>query len=410
MHSWKERIKISIGHTLEIYDIAVYAAIAFYVGKNFFPESAFGDNASWYVWMTFALRFFARPIGGIVIGMLADKHGRRAALMLSSSLTGVATLIMACLPSYEQIGILAPCLFVLMQMFQTFSFGGEHPTTTVYLLENAQKNQYARLGILLSGVSFLTVVVAFGIIFLMKMFFTEAQMIDFGWRIPLIIGLLNIVFCFYVRFRLSESKNFQSSKGFKVQPLATFKIFFMIIPTSIIFYGNAISSKMLVSNLVQDPILQSGLPVALNILFFVACCVAGFLIDRYSNCMKSLKVNYLLMIVFSIPIYALQDLNHVGALIVSQLCITCFAAVSMCGTMPVIFEQTSLKDRIATIGLGTNVGVVLFGGFAPFCINYLSQYGQAYVGLIMSFGGLCFFVALALDKYAQTQSQRTQTA
>ena len=124
MLTWKKRFGLAIAHGFEFYDIALYSAIIIYISHNFFPYSYFGEKSLFITMMIFSTRFIARPIGGFIIGVYADKYGRKKALIITSSLTGVATCSMACLPTYDHIGLLAPLLFFITQLMQCFAFGG----------------------------------------------------------------------------------------------------------------------------------------------------------------------------------------------------------------------------------------------------------------------------------------------
>jgi MHS family proline/betaine transporter-like MFS transporter len=123
-----------IGNVLEWFDYAVYGYFASNIASQFFPTS--DPIAGQYLtWGTFALGFFARPIGSIVLGRVGDRIGRRALLTLSISLIGGATLILGLLPTYEQIGLAAPLLLMTMRVIQGFSLGGEFTGSMVYTTE-----------------------------------------------------------------------------------------------------------------------------------------------------------------------------------------------------------------------------------------------------------------------------------
>jgi MHS family proline/betaine transporter-like MFS transporter len=123
-----------IGNVLEWFDFAVYGYFASNIGHQFFPKS---DPAvqTFLAYATFALGFFARPIGSIVLGRVGDRIGRKALLTLSIALMGGATLVLGLLPTYDQVGILAPILLMLMRVLQGISLGGEFTGSMVYTTE-----------------------------------------------------------------------------------------------------------------------------------------------------------------------------------------------------------------------------------------------------------------------------------
>tara|TARA_B100001094_G_C18190952_1_gene807205 strand:+ start:1022 stop:2251 length:1230 start_codon:yes stop_codon:yes gene_type:complete len=398
MHTWKKRMGVAVGHTLEYYDLAVYSALSVYISQIFFPQYAFGKYAYLYVWVTIALRYLIRPLGGFIIGSYADKYGRRATLIVTSFIMGLATLVMASLPDYNTIGIWAPCLFILMQLIQAFSFGGEYPTTIAFLMENAHKKEYARIGTILGGTPFISVIFSLFIVFLVQLNLTETEMLDFGWRIPLLIGLFNITFSYYFKVQLLESRDFKASQKTSIQPWAVLRIFLIVGPLFVIFYGNSVSSKMLIEQVTSDPELRAYLPILFNFIYVIAICVIGFLIDKYSDCYTVLKKNYLCMIIFAIPVYALQSVGSVSSLIVSQVFITLFTSITLCASNPICFLQTEMKNRTTSLALGINLGAAFFGGTTPLMIQYLSLKGLVYVGALMAFVPILFFIAMCIQK------------
>ena len=405
MNQWKKRLGVSLAHGFEYYDIAVYTAIQYYVAINFFPETAFGEHAGLFAWFPFILRFLARPFGGFFVGAYADRYGRRAALIFTSALTGGATLAMALLPTYDTVGLVAPCLFFIMQLLQAFCFGGENPAAMAYLLEDAKKNEQARIGGLLWGMPLVAIALSLSLIALVESFLSEAQMISYGWRIPVFIGVVNIAISYYFRIKLVESNKFSSSKKVGVDSLSAIQAFILYVPTTILFYGNSLASKSLIAEFTTDDSLRTILPIVFNLVFFIACCVLGFIIDRTIGCKKALTRIYPMVIVLSVPVYALQTIDHWLALTVSQLVITLFVATSVSATPSVIFNKTSEKYRITTMGLGINLGVVLVGAFMPMMVSILSAYNQAYVGAMMSFGGLFYFLSFLFEKRLQRKTE-----
>src|SRR5512146_2200846 len=125
-----------IGNVLEWFDFAVYGYFASDIGRQFFPQTdEFARQLATFG--TFALVFFARPVGSLVLGYVGDRIGRRALLTLSIALMGGATLLLGLLPTYAQIGLAAPLLLMLMRVIQGFSLGGEFTGSMVYTTEGA---------------------------------------------------------------------------------------------------------------------------------------------------------------------------------------------------------------------------------------------------------------------------------
>ncbi|MGH9810813.1 MAG: MFS transporter, partial [Terriglobia bacterium] len=133
-------IATSIGNALEWYDIAVYGYFAVYISRAFFPNS---DPAISLLLTlgTFGLSFITRPLGGVILGTYADRHGRKASLMVSIVLMTFGTLAIAFMPTYERIGILAPVAVLVARLIQGFSAGGEFGSSTAFLVEHAPERR-----------------------------------------------------------------------------------------------------------------------------------------------------------------------------------------------------------------------------------------------------------------------------
>src|ERR1700744_6715616 len=125
----------SIGNALEWYDITIYGYFAVYLSKAFFPNDD-QTTALLLTFGTFGLRYLARPVGGVLLGAYADRHGRKASLLISIVLMTLGTLTVAVMPSYGTIGILAPIMVLLARLVQGFSAGGEFGSSTAFLVEH----------------------------------------------------------------------------------------------------------------------------------------------------------------------------------------------------------------------------------------------------------------------------------
>src|ERR1700749_3643616 len=128
-------VATSLGNALEWFDISVYAYFAVYLSKAFFP-AADSTTSLLLTFGTFALTFLARPIGGLMLGTYADRHGRKASLLLSITMMTCGTLAVGCMPSFGQIGVLAPLLVIVARLVQGFSAGGEFGSSTAFLVEH----------------------------------------------------------------------------------------------------------------------------------------------------------------------------------------------------------------------------------------------------------------------------------
>src|ERR1700678_2771777 len=199
-------VATSIGNALEWYDITLYGYFALYVSKAFFPNDD-PTTSLLLTFGTFGLAFLVRPIGGVVLGAYADRYGRKASLMISIMLMTVGTSVIALMPAYETIGILAPISVLAARLVQGFSAGGEFGSSTAFLVEH----QPERRGFIASwqfasqGLSNL-LASAFGVG--LTAWMTPADLTAWGWRIPFLFGVLIGPIGIYIRNHLDETPEF----------------------------------------------------------------------------------------------------------------------------------------------------------------------------------------------------------
>lgn len=212
----RERLKAiiggSTGNLVEWYDWYAYAAFTLYFAPHFFPSQ---DRTAQLLSAAgiFAVGFLMRPIGAWLMGVYADRHGRKSGLTLSVALMCAGSLLIAVTPGYETIGVAAPLLLVLARLMQGLSIGGEYGASATYLSEMAGKNRRG----FFSSFQYVTLIagqlVAICVLLVLQAVLSEAQLDAWGWRIPFFIGGGLAVIVFWLRRGLAETQSFAVAKA-----------------------------------------------------------------------------------------------------------------------------------------------------------------------------------------------------
>lgn len=203
----------SIGNLVEWYDWYAYSAFSIYFAPVFFPES----NSTAQLLNTagiFAVGFLMRPLGGWLFGSLADRVGRKFSMTLSVLLMSLGSLLIALTPSYESIGVLAPILLLVARLLQGLSVGGEYGTSATYLSEMATAKHRG----FYSSFQYVTLIggqlIALGIqLAMQKLFLTDEQMHEWGWRVPFFIGAGLSLVALYLRSHMEETSAFKKMEN-----------------------------------------------------------------------------------------------------------------------------------------------------------------------------------------------------
>ena len=209
-----------IGNALEWYDFIVYGFLASIIARQFVPSD--DEYASLLMALaTFGVGFFMRPVGGILLGMYADRKGRKAALMASVLLMCAGSLVIALTPGYETIGVAAPILLVIARLMQGLSVGGEYGTSATYLSEMASKDRRG----FFSSFQYVTLIsgqlIALAVLIVLQQTLTTEQLYAWGWRVPFVIGALCAVVALYLRRGMEETASFTKKEKAKESLMRT---------------------------------------------------------------------------------------------------------------------------------------------------------------------------------------------
>jgi len=204
----KAALASSIGSVLEYYDFFIYGtAAALVFGKVFFPETdpATGTLLSF---ATYGVGYVARPIGAFFMGHIGDRHGRKRVLLLTVGLMGLATFLVGCLPTYDDIGIWAPVLLVALRLLQGFSASGEQSGANSLSLEHAPEHRRAFFTSFTLGGTQAGLIIATAV-FLPIGAMPEDQLLSWGWRVPFWLSAIVVVVGLIIRSRIAEPPVFQ---------------------------------------------------------------------------------------------------------------------------------------------------------------------------------------------------------
>ncbi|MBM3469016.1 MAG: MHS family MFS transporter [Alphaproteobacteria bacterium] len=199
----------SLGSILEYYDFIVYGMMATYLSVVFFPPIN-PSAAILQSFLVFAVGYFARPLGGTLIGMVGDHWGRRPAFILSTTLMAISTLLIAFLPSYTSMGELTVFLLVAYRIIQGLSFGGELPGAMTIVGEFSPAHRRGRGTSLVVASTSLGALLASGVLYTLSSLLSRQEIINWGWRLPFLGGGILGLFLLFARNRLPETPIFLS--------------------------------------------------------------------------------------------------------------------------------------------------------------------------------------------------------
>ena len=304
----------STGNLVEWYDWYAYSAFTLYFVQHFFPSE---DRTAQLLSAAgiFAVGFLMRPIGAWLMGVYADRHGRKSGLTLSVALMCAGSLLIAVTPSYDSIGVGAPLLLVLARLMQGLSIGGEYGASATYLSEMAGRNHRG----FFSSFQYVTLIagqlVAICVLLALQAVLTEAELDAWGWRIPFLIGGALAIIVFWLRRGLAETQSFAKAQaegaprsGFVElvtrHPKETLTVMLLTAGGTIAFYAYSIyMQKFLVNTSGISREAASQINGITLFVFMLIQPLGGALSDRIGR--KPLMIGFgLLGVTCTYPIFA----------------------------------------------------------------------------------------------------------
>ncbi|CAM2925596.1 MFS transporter [Moritella viscosa] len=383
--TWKQKIGAVTGNALEFYDIAVFASISGFISVLFSHQGI--EHAEYVVWGIFALRFLVRPLGGLVIGHYAKNHGVRSALILTNLMIGLATLSMAFMP-VEALGKYIVVAFLLLQIVQAFSFGGEYPTLISYLHQGTDQADKSKTSSLIVASSLAGVVISLVVVYALNQLLTVEEMNNYGWRLPLLVGVLNTLMSLYVRLSLPALPLVKTVIRPMQRSRLIFRIFMVTIIGAVIFYTQNFASKM-----IGEELKIENLPLINSLLLLSTLAFVGWFTDKYSSVTQVFRFSSIALALCSIPLFLLLSS---GDQVYMGISIFLFTLISgaLLGNLAAVLWQESEGD-IISLGFGYNIALSLFGGATPLIIGLLIPKGFAFVGLYVALAAIPALVILS---------------
>ncbi|OAV78237.1 MFS transporter (plasmid) [Gordonia rubripertincta] len=377
---FRQLLAASVGHTLEWFDWYVYAMLVVYFSPQFFPET---DNTLVPLlgaMAIFAVGFFARPMGGLVIGMLADRFGRKATLSATIIGMGVGSLMIGLAPTYAQVGVLAPAILVIARLLQGASAGGEYAAGSAFLIESAPQGRrgfFSSFFYIAATVANLTAIVVAAV--LANTLSTE-DMESWGWRLPFIAGALATIGGYLIRRHASETleeapagetrKKVGMFDFFREHPKQALQVFGLTAAPALVFY---IWSSFLptYASITVDLDVKIGLvtgSISLAV-FLVLQPLFGLLSDKVGR--KPLLIVFGLFFVFgTVPLLNSLTGSFTSLLIV-QMTGLVFIALWSSISSAIASELFPARLRGSGIGFPYALAVALFGGTGPYIATWL---------------------------------------
>ncbi|MFT4135951.1 MFS transporter [Microbacterium sp.] len=374
----------AMGQFVEWYDFVIYAYSAAIIAKLFFPnDDPVASVLS--VFGVYAVGFLMRPLGGIFFGLIGDRIGRRRLLVIVILTMGLATMAIGVLPTYAQVGVLAPILLVACRMVQGFSAAGETVGSNAFVAEHAPPR---RRGLYVSFTySFSTVpsVVAALFVLLLTTVLPAETYESWGWRIAFLAGGPMALIGLYIRTKVDESPVFEAAQAAKKARAATgagtrtstrssvARVLALAALSSLAFYtlsGYFVTFLTTGANLPSgDALLSNGIAL---VFAFVSFWVGGALSDRFGR--RPVLIGAIIAtIVLYLPALSLAGVGTFWAALGGQIVIALVFGVYWGAFGITVIELFPTRNRLSGATISWNVAYTIFGGTAPLLSTWLIQ-------------------------------------
>ena len=409
----------STGNLVEWFDWYVYAAFALYFAPHFFPA---GDQTAQLLnsAAVFAVGFVMRPIGAWIMGLYADRKGRKAGLTLSVTLMCAGSLIIALTPGYEAIGVAAPTLLVLARLMQGLSVGGEYGASATYLSEMAGRERRG----FFSSFQYVTLIsgqlLAVALLIVLQAVMTPEALNAWGWRIPFFVGAALAVVVFWLRRGLAETESFKNIRatgapksGFWMlitrHPKETMLVMLLTAGGTLAFYAYSIyMQKFLVNTSGFTRETASEINAITLFIFMLLQPLAGGLSDKIGR--KPLMIGFgICGVLFTYPIFSTLETTK-DPFIAGLLVMGALVIVSGYTSINAVVKAELFPAHIRALGVALPYALAntLFGGTAEFVALKFKSSGweQGFYWYVTAMIGVSLIIYLFMRDTAKNSAIR----
>ncbi len=414
---WKEIMKTSssirsiisssLGNVLEWYEYTLYAYFSTVISVLFFPqENHFISMLMTFT--TFAVGLAARPIGGILFGYIGDKYSRKKMLTFTILLMSIPTMCVGLLPTYSQIGILAPILLVSLRILQGIALGGEFGASCVYLYESVPENKRGFYGTLaLTGVGTGLVLSALTIL-IVESVATEQQIYSYAWRIPFFVSVIGSWMAFYMRLNLLESHDFERVRDnnklvpnpfmhmLRYHKSTLLSLFGIFLTTQVSFFVVFIFGKtMMIDFLHLTPKIAGQFNLLTVVSYTISTVFFGYLSDKIDK-RYIILTGIILMFASSYPF--IMSLSSGNTALILAMSLLFGALIGMTeGTLnPLVASSFPINIRATSVAFCWNFTSVAFGGLSPIVAMWLNEKYGSIEAVAFYLMAVCFVSIIAL--------------
>lgn len=400
----------TVGSVIEWYDYALYGtAAALVFGPLFFPNVS-SSTATIASFGTFAVGFVARPLGGFVAGYYGDRLGRKTTLVLTLLTMGIATTLIGLLPTYDQVGIFAPMLLVLLRLVQGFAVGGEWGGAAIMAVENAPRGKAGLYGSFpQTGVS-AGMVLGTAAFAIASALLSEESFLSWGWRIPFLISIALAGVGLFIRFKVGESPEFEKlrktrkeSRNPLVEVVRTHpKSLLLAIGSRFAEAGNYYIFTVFILAFVTQHTTISRSSALLCVMLAAAVnviCIpfAGAISDRVGR-RPVIITGAMFLAAFAYPFFMMAMSGSVVLLAISLILTLGIAHAAVYGPIAAYYcELFPVHIRFSGMSIGYQIVSVCLGGFTPLLASMLIVWsGGAIWSIALLLGGTSLVAALTM--------------